>query len=417
MKQIYAALQIGEDEARLLVGEYFSTRFNIIKLEKLPCTGISHFRLVDKDAIKETIIQLCENTKKSIGASITKVILLLPSVGMKRYSLKIQAKTSKGYLEKSDVARAISEAFRSEVENRYTIINVVPTRYTVNGISLRRLPEKEVCDYFNLDIDLLCIEKEVAFEYVSLVEECSLDILDICLDSYAVAKEAALFEQTMNQNVVLLSVGKRNTVLSLLSKGKLVSCEYLPEGLSIMADSITNRYGVPQNLAYRLLKFNSRFTEETANQVVYASGSGKDEIVVTAKEISELCKPFIDNFIEKICTTCQPVFDSGSTSITLTDEGAEMLSLQEALQQRSQAHIHAYAPETIGVRDASLAAIYGSFFVYRELAEIRNDVVSGIDLQELENVIAHKAVDYDAETLTTKIKNLFATDKNKEDEA
>jgi cell division protein FtsA len=39
-KQIFAALEIADHEVRLIVGEFFNTRFNIIKVERVPVTGL-----------------------------------------------------------------------------------------------------------------------------------------------------------------------------------------------------------------------------------------------------------------------------------------------------------------------------------------------------------------------------------------
>ena len=38
-KQIYTALEISDQEVRLIVGEFFNTRFNIIKVERAGCQG------------------------------------------------------------------------------------------------------------------------------------------------------------------------------------------------------------------------------------------------------------------------------------------------------------------------------------------------------------------------------------------
>lgn len=48
-----------------------------------------------------------------------------------------------------------------------------------------------------MDVDLLCANRKIAFEYVSCVEQAGLEVLDISLDSFAIAKEAALFERRM----------------------------------------------------------------------------------------------------------------------------------------------------------------------------------------------------------------------------
>ena len=39
-KQIFAALEAADHEIRLVVGEFFNTRFNIIKVERIPSGGL-----------------------------------------------------------------------------------------------------------------------------------------------------------------------------------------------------------------------------------------------------------------------------------------------------------------------------------------------------------------------------------------
>ena len=63
------------------------------------------------------------------------------------------------------------------------------------------------------------------FDLVACVADAKLEVMDIFLDTYASAKEAALFEQTVEQSVILLKLEYNSTTLALISQGKLVSCE------------------------------------------------------------------------------------------------------------------------------------------------------------------------------------------------
>ena len=38
-KQIFTAIEVADYEVRLIVGEFFNTRFNIIKVERVACDG------------------------------------------------------------------------------------------------------------------------------------------------------------------------------------------------------------------------------------------------------------------------------------------------------------------------------------------------------------------------------------------
>lgn len=60
-----------------------------------------------------------------------------------------------------------------------------------------------------------------------------------------IAKEAALFEQTMDQNLILIRLEEQTTTLSLLSKGKLASCEIIEQGIDQWSKALVERYELP----------------------------------------------------------------------------------------------------------------------------------------------------------------------------
>ncbi|MBR6254691.1 MAG: hypothetical protein IKR22_04560 [Clostridiales bacterium] len=417
MKQIYASLEFSENEIRLLVGEYFNTRFNVIKLERVTCDGLTNCRITDHDKVKEALQRVLENTSKMLGAKVEQVILLIPSINMKRYPLKVTLPTKHGYLSKEDIAYALSQTMKTPVDDDVTIINASIIRYIVNGISYRRLPEKEVCEEFAVDIDLLCADKKIAFEYATLLDECELKIMDVCLDSYAIGKEAALFERTLNRNLILLNINDTSTVLSLLSKGKLISCETIFEGLNGMAAAVVEKYGLPYSTAKRLIKYNTSYNGEYRDDAVYVwNKNGKENYSINEKDLSECIETKLNEYIDKIAIMSEPILKSGPTSIIVTGNGASMQSLLQQIQKKLDISVKPYFPDTIGVRDSALTALYGAFFAYRDIALLKGEEKSSVDLYELENVISNKSDDAEAETLTSKIRGLFEMSKRKEEE-
>lgn len=87
-KQIFAAVEAADHEIRLIVGEFFNTRFNIIKVERVPVSGISYDKVTDPEAVTKAVRTAAENAKKMISAEVQRVILAIPSFRAKRYSFK-----------------------------------------------------------------------------------------------------------------------------------------------------------------------------------------------------------------------------------------------------------------------------------------------------------------------------------------
>ena len=46
-KEIYASIEVADHEVRLVVGEFYETRFNILRVEKAPIQGIEKQKIMD----------------------------------------------------------------------------------------------------------------------------------------------------------------------------------------------------------------------------------------------------------------------------------------------------------------------------------------------------------------------------------
>ena len=72
IKQIYVAIELSENEIKLLVGEYYNTRFNIIRAERFATNAISDFKISNKEELSADIRNAINQTSAKIGAKIEK---------------------------------------------------------------------------------------------------------------------------------------------------------------------------------------------------------------------------------------------------------------------------------------------------------------------------------------------------------
>ena len=91
-KQIFAALEVADHEVRLVVGEFFNTRFNIIKVERVPCFGLSFNAVTNPTEVTQAIRTAADNARKMSGADIQKVIVSMPSYRFKKFAFYFSVK-------------------------------------------------------------------------------------------------------------------------------------------------------------------------------------------------------------------------------------------------------------------------------------------------------------------------------------
>ena len=170
------------------------------------------------------------------------------------------------------------------------------------------MPIGELCDELTVDVDLLCANRKIAFEYVNCVEQAGLEVLDISLDSFAIAKEAALFEQTMDQNLILIRLEEQTTTLSLLSKGKLASCEIIEQGIDQWSKALVERYELPPAEAVRLVKYNTRLNQRRPLQTpIYIWSKNTKTYTLSEKELCEAIREPLESWTGQIEQMCRPI--------------------------------------------------------------------------------------------------------------
>ena len=406
IKQIYVAIELSENEIKLLVGEYYNTRFNIIRAERFATNAISDFKISNKEELSADIRNAINQTSAKIGAKIEQVILVIPAYNFKRFPLRSKVIVESGIVKREDIAKAISNSLKTKVDKDVMIVNPMVVKYKVNGINSRILPEKELCNEILVDIDLLCADINICYDYVSVVESSGVKVLDIALNTYAVAKEAALFEESLNRSIIIVDIGRSCTYLSLLSKGKLVSTEIVFDGLNSLINRIYRTFNIPYNDIIKLVKYSVDYTSENPDDVIYAWTDEGITRTMTTRMLNESVAKPIDVLSDKLITMCKPIIETGA-SIILTGEGEQMKALADVIKIKAECDVKTYYPDTIGVRDPSFTALYGAFFIYRDKVLMNNLSVNCIDLLKYDSMIDQKELDSEGATITTKIKNLF----------
>ena len=418
-KQIFAAVEISDHEVRLVVGEFFNTRFNIIKVERIPCFGLSYNKVVNADAITDALKKAAQNTRKMLGADIKKVLLAMPSYRMKRYSVRstVDVQGIDGVITIEDIRNAIRKAESVNIGKEYALIQTVCVKYIVNGISTRRVPIGERCTQLSVDIDLLCADRKLSFDLVNCVEKSGIQVLDIFPDVYAVAKEAALFEQAVRKQVVILKVERDSTTLGLLRKGRLTTAALMPAGLGTLAEPVVTQYGIKTDTAVELLKYSARLDQKvcSSNPVHIWNDKGHTR-TITEQQLVDCVRDDLNAWLDAIDKTCKPILQAGETAVIITGEGGETQGLAELVQERLGVETKCYIPETLGGRNAGLTACLGLFYAYQDKLPITGYINDSLDMDAFVKAVSYREKkksnsDTKEDTLTSKLKDLFLEGK------
>jgi cell division protein FtsA len=415
-KQLLAAVEIADHEIRLVVAEIYNTRLQIIKTERVECSGYNGKEITNEKDIVNSLKRAVENASKNIGASIQQVLLLIPSVDSKRVMRRVTGEVSNlaTGISQNDIQRTFAGLLHMEYEPELEVINVMVTKYIVNGISMKKPPIHESAEHFVMETEVYLANRELAYGLATCVEKAGLGIIDIVLDAFGLAKEASLLEQSTEEVIIAIRLERATTHLCLFSAGKLLSSEILDIGYGEWISQVKETFDIPLDVASRLMIYNCRCDgpQPTEAPIYMWSQNGQTHTCSLAQLMDALW-PRIKQWIVEVNKTCEPIIATKRASVVLTGEGAIIQGLDHALQLALQTRVSLYIPETLGVRNGAFTALLGAFYMYKDLEVWRRKTAGSINLFEFNAMIsARKSKDGSGEeTFPKRLKGIFETKK------
>lgn len=405
-QDVQIGLEIADHEIRLVVGQFFNTRLNIMKVERVLSSGIHNAQIIDQMAVIQKISAAVKHVEENLGLSIERVILSLPSIGLSRYVRRINVPIEEKVTIK-DIKAVYKEALNTDLPEHQALVNLAITKSLVNGITMRKLPLNESCDSLTVDVDLLCADKEMVYRYVQTVEKAGLQVSEISLDSFALGKEASLFEKSLEQHLVAIKAERQSTSLSLFAKGKLVSTETINLGSKQIISAMVNRFNLPIEVADRLLHMNARFgLDHYPNTPIYLwSNEGKTH-TLSEQELMTVVEPILNVWLEEIKTTIKPILDTSNVKIVLFGESSEINGFDQLLASECGCECELYIPETLGVRSSALASVLGLFYVVKDQSSVR-EFLPGVDMGIFNQMLVKEKEAVNEDTISGKFKGLF----------
>jgi len=404
---LHVALEIADHEIRLAIGQFYNTRLNILKVERVPCSGIVGSQIVDQSAVVNSLKAAAKHVSDNLGVPLKRVLLTLPSVSTHRYTRRLQVEV-KQQVTLRDLQAALREAMNTELPETQELINVFITKSIVNGITMRRLPVNEVCDSLSVDVDLICADRELVYRYAQTVEKAGLEISEISLDSYAFGKEASLFEKSLEQYIISLKVERQSTTLSLFAKGKLMTSEVLDLGTHQLISDIASVKHLPIDVADRLLHYNTRLgLDHYPSTPIYLWSDEGKTYTLSEAEIAQIIEKPLQQWLNSVKAAIMPILESAQAKLVLFGESAEINGLDEVLAKMCGCECELYIPATLGIRSSSMASVAGLFYVVKDQSQLRN-YQAGVDMMAFDQLINGSSKEAQAEdTLSGKLKGLF----------
>lgn len=409
-RQILAALEITDHDVRLLVGEYHDTRVNVLRTEIVPMKAMDGFAIKNPSALSEAIKTAAKRASDAIGMQIKRVLVAIPSYRVMKNNIRISMGID-NYERKvkiEDLQALVRKGYTYPMPEDKALINWMPLKYYTNRIAFKRMPLDEPCDLLEAELDLYGADKFTSYDYARAVDAAGLEIVDVCLDIYAVAKEAALFELSVNKPVVVADIEHERTTLAILHNGRIEATKLLETGYGDWEAAMTKTYPISEEVAHKLIFQNADLSNHLPEDTPVHLWKNEDRThQITERDLNDRLKPVIKEWADQLAYTAEDLFKMPSLSLVLTGAGAELDGLQDYFKMNYGVQAASYYPDTVGVRRSYWTCCLGLIYAFVDAYPLYRNKKTSVDIADAPKKKKKETNTEEDDAVTKKLKSFF----------
>lgn len=420
---IYACLEIGCSEARMIVCNIRQERLYVLSKQEILAEGIENGNVINVNQIVEILKTLKEKVEKDLKQEIQSVLLAIPSVDVNieniTSTLSVEANRP---ISAANVKQLFRQVINQPTYRDQVVVNIIPRSFIVDENNVIQNPLGIIGNQISLSAQKITASSSLVYNLINVVELAGLRISDIVLGSVAEMLYVATPEQ-LHKGVCHVNIGKSTTTVTVSQGGKVLSSVSLSIGGSNVTEDISQAFQIEKSEA-ELLKVNfARINyDDTFPEIIYTAEVNGEFVCITRQMLSDVITSRYENILKLVKQyltengykheDIQYIFTGGAVEV----EGLDVLGKFVFAQD-----IHIFRPSMLGVRNAKYAKLIGMATFSHEIALLTAqksniidfDTYSDLDRinlmqqsqQETEKVVSVKTKTQDKSYMDHKLEN------------
>lgn len=407
MRKIMASIDIGTDSIKLVVGEMFRNKLNILASLYEPVQGMEDGLIINENEFKECLKTAISKADDIIGIPIKQVIITVPPRDLEFSVItgEIEVTNDKHVVTGSDISRVFKEALRGQIKEGREYINLLPTSFSTSDGKKVRDPKGLESETLSARGILITAPQSNIYPILETLEKLGVEVLDISLTAIGDYYEYKINEMKDNSGIII-NIGHEKTEVSLFNKGILTNTESLNVGAKNIENDLMYIYKIDAKTARDIkenlgLAYSKNAKEENSIEVI---DKYKDRIIVNQLEVSKI----IQSRIEEILNLCKNQINiltkKEISYIIITGGLTECRDFRLILNKIFKDKVIVGRVSELGVRYNRYGAAVGLIKYYNEKSRLKDKDYSIYSIEEQQ---ALGGYDLDEEDNDSSIVKLF----------
>lgn len=410
MRKIIASLDIGSHTIKLVVGEIFKNKLNILASVDAPSSGIKKGFVVNPETAKETIVDVFNKCEEQLGIKVNKVIVSVPANGLECF-------LSEGYtsitndekvIGSNDIIRALQSSIYNKIMDNKELVALLPTKFLVNDVTVCDNPMGMKGEKLKVKAVVATVPKKNVVSILGCLEGLGIEIVDVTvgpIGDYYEFKDDKYDEEVG----AVVNIGASVTNVAIFSKGILTNVEVLDIG----GDNIDYDLG----FVYKIRRNDAIYLKETlaladknvaipTESVVLENKNG-DKVKINQFDSSEIVMQRLEEMLNLIKKQINLLTKKQISYIIVTGGVSETAEFKSVLNYTINDAVIGETKE-IGARHNKYATALGLIKYYDSRLKLRNREFSIFSLEEQEELSGlHKKINFSEGSLLGKLFGYF----------
>lgn len=411
VRKIISSIDIGSDSIKLVVGEIFEKRLHILSASKTESKGIERNRIVDEEALIDSVKRVVSESSESLGVSIEKCVLTLNMVSsvINKSAAAIKIKNEDGIITGKDVETLINKCADGKIPEDYCLVSILPVEFTIDGDVRIDRPVGNKSENLGLKAIVVSSPKDYVSRMLDIVNRAGLKVLDVLPSSLC---DYYAFKSDFNDATdgVVVNLGAELATVSYFESGTLTKTATFRNGGHNIVSDISFICKIDERDAAAIYKDIVLASPKLANPNEYRIVEGLEgkEVKLDQLEMSEIAHSRVVDILNLVKKQINILTKPEFSYIIVSGGLTELRDFNYALAEEFNKKATLGKLNLIGARDNSYSVAVGAIKLYDEKLEIRGKAVSIFTRAELDTM-KNSNRDFNANnnTLLNKVFGIF----------
>lgn len=388
MRRIIATLDIGSNSIKLVVGETFKNKLNILAALDVPSRGIKKGYVVNPESAIEALRELFDKAYDMIGIRVSKVIVNAPAFNTECFMSegKTTITDENKVIKSTDVVSCLQACVYNQIAPNKELVSVIPTTFNVNGEVIKN-PINMIGDVLAVKAVIVTIPQKNVSGIIFCLQKIGVEVVDITISPLGDYFEYKI--KDYNRQVgAIINIGDATTTVSIINRGVLTKCEVLEIGGSNIDNDLAYVYKLSKTDA-KMIKEKLALAHDRLAQpnefLVLTDKTGSD-IKINQYNASEIVKSRIEEILNLAKKQINLLTKKEISYIILTGGLTEIVDFDLVLEEIFGTKAEVKNVYEIGVRDNKYSTAVGMIKYYNYRLKLRNKDFSIFNLEEQEEL-------------------------------